>query len=180
MAEKLTAKQQTFINAYLANGFNATQAAIEAGYSEKTARSIGAENLTKPDIREAIDKRLQEYVMTANEALARLSDMARASMGDFLDENRETLDLAKADRASKLHLIKSFKHSKTDKSENLSIELYDAQAALAHIIKETRLTAGEPTERTEVIDTINDDERASRIAALLNKARARATGQTDT
>ncbi len=49
----LTAKQARFVEEYLID-LNATQAAIRAGYSEATARSIGAENLTKPDILEAI------------------------------------------------------------------------------------------------------------------------------
>lgn len=52
--EKLTAKQRRFIEAY--NG-NATEAAIKAGYSEKTAPFIGAENLKKPQIQEAIQSR---------------------------------------------------------------------------------------------------------------------------
>lgn len=51
----LTAKQELFVSAYCANGFNATQAAIEAGYSPDSAREIGCENLTKPAISEAID-----------------------------------------------------------------------------------------------------------------------------
>lgn len=59
MATKLTAKQQRFCDEYLID-LNATQAAIRAGYSEKTARSIAAENLTKPDIQEYIQKRLAE------------------------------------------------------------------------------------------------------------------------
>lgn len=45
--DKLTAKQRRFVEAY--DG-NATQAAIAAGYSEKTARFMGHENLTKPYI----------------------------------------------------------------------------------------------------------------------------------
>lgn len=49
----LTAKQQTFVEEYLID-LNATQAAIRAGYSEDTARAIGCENLTKPDIASAI------------------------------------------------------------------------------------------------------------------------------
>ena len=53
---KLTKKQDAFVKAYLLNGFNATQAAIEAGYSEKTAYSIGNENLSKPEIKKAIEK----------------------------------------------------------------------------------------------------------------------------
>lgn len=135
MAEKLTAKQQAFINAYLANGFNATQAAIEAGYSEKTAYSIGSENLRKPEIKSVIDEALTAFAMPASEVLARLSEHARGTMADFLDENRETLDLAKADRASRLHLVKKFTHNVGKETENISIELYDAQAALVQLAK---------------------------------------------
>ena len=51
----LTTKQQLFVSAYCANGFNATQAAIEAGYSKESAGSIASENLQKPEIIEAID-----------------------------------------------------------------------------------------------------------------------------
>lgn len=57
--KKLTAKQKMFCDEYLID-LNATQAAIRAGYSEKTARQIGTENLSKPYIREYIDQRLAE------------------------------------------------------------------------------------------------------------------------
>ena len=56
---KLTPKHQLFCDEYLID-LNATQAAIRAGYSEKTARDIGAENLTKPNIRSYIDARMAE------------------------------------------------------------------------------------------------------------------------
>ncbi|QBL97905.1 terminase small subunit [Exiguobacterium phage vB_EauM-23] len=56
---KLTAKQKRFCDEYLVD-LNATQAAIRAGYSEKTAKEIGCENLTKPHIRDYIDARLNE------------------------------------------------------------------------------------------------------------------------
>ena len=50
---KLKGKQQRFCEEYLLD-LNATQAAIRAGYSEKTARVIGGENLLKPAIAEVI------------------------------------------------------------------------------------------------------------------------------
>lgn len=53
----LTPKHRRFVEGYCRDP-NATQAAIRAGYSERTARSIGHENLTKPDIRRAIDARM--------------------------------------------------------------------------------------------------------------------------
>ena len=56
---KLTLKQQKFADEYIISG-NATQAAIKAGYSEKTATQVGAENLRKPYIKSYIDERLAE------------------------------------------------------------------------------------------------------------------------
>ncbi len=56
---KLTLKQQKFADEYIISG-NATEAAKKAGYSEKTAKAIGTENLSKPIIKNYIDKRLEE------------------------------------------------------------------------------------------------------------------------
>ena len=55
--KKLTAKQQRFCDEYLID-LNATQAAIRAGYSKKTAGVIATENLQKPNIKEYIEKRM--------------------------------------------------------------------------------------------------------------------------
>ncbi len=56
---KMTAKQKRFCDEYLID-LNATQAAIRAGYSKKTAYSIGIENLKKPELKKYIDKRMAE------------------------------------------------------------------------------------------------------------------------
>lgn len=56
---KLTAKQQRFCDEYLID-LNATQAAIRAGYSKKTAYSIGVENLKKPELKKYIENRMAE------------------------------------------------------------------------------------------------------------------------
>ena len=53
---KLTAKQKKFCDEYLLS-MNATHAAKEAGYSEKTAGNIGSENLEKPYIKEYLAER---------------------------------------------------------------------------------------------------------------------------
>jgi len=78
---KLTVKQQAFINEYIRNKGNATRAAIKAGYSEDTARYIGAENLTKPHIKAEIDKRLKtankKKVAQGDEVLEWLTKFAR-------------------------------------------------------------------------------------------------------
>jgi phage terminase small subunit len=71
--KKLTPKERLFVAEYLKD-FNATQAAIRAGYSKKTARSIGYENLTKPHIQKAlsqarnsIEKREEAALLGAHE-----------------------------------------------------------------------------------------------------------------
>lgn len=64
MSKKLTDKQERFCIEYMTD-FNATQAAIRAGYSEKTAQMISSENLSKPIIQEYI----QELKAKASEKL---------------------------------------------------------------------------------------------------------------
>jgi phage terminase small subunit len=56
---KLTPKQKAFCDFYIETG-NATEAAIRAGYSKRTAKETGYENLTKPHIKAYIDARLAE------------------------------------------------------------------------------------------------------------------------
>lgn len=55
---KLTEKQQRFVEAYIETG-NATKAALMAGYSKKTAYSIGNENLKKPEINNVLHRRMK-------------------------------------------------------------------------------------------------------------------------
>ena len=78
--KKLTAKQQRFCDEYLID-LNATQAAIRAGYSAKTARVIGQENLLKPAIKEYIEKRMAEkeaaLVADQDEVLKYLTSVLR-------------------------------------------------------------------------------------------------------
>ena len=82
MAElpKMTAKQKRFCDEYLID-CNATQAAIRAGYSPKTAQAIGSENLKKPVVKKYIDEHLEishnDAVMSAEEVLTRLTEIAR-------------------------------------------------------------------------------------------------------
>ena len=81
MAEsKLTAKQQRFCDEYLID-LNATQAAIRAGYSKKTAYAIGVENLKKPIIQSHIEKRMAEkeskLIADQNEVLKYLTSVLR-------------------------------------------------------------------------------------------------------
>jgi phage terminase small subunit len=79
----LTPKQALFVKEYLID-LNATQAAIRAGYSEKTAYSIGEENLKKPEIAEAIAEHQQAKAkkldITVDTILAELEEARQLAL----------------------------------------------------------------------------------------------------
>ena len=95
----MTDKQKVFIAEYLINGFNATQAAITAGYSEKTAYSIGNENLKKPDIREAIKKHVDSTLDVKKDVLKMKVVDKFASVAFNEDEETREQDKLKANEA---------------------------------------------------------------------------------
>lgn len=76
----MTPKQKRFCDEYLID-CNATRAAIDAGYSKKTAYSIGNENLSKPELRAYIDERLAEMeskkIADATEVMQYLTSVLR-------------------------------------------------------------------------------------------------------
>lgn len=149
--DNLTGKQRAFVLAYVANGFNATQAALDAGYSKLTSYSIGSENLKKPDIKKAIDAFFEENTMGAKEALYLLTQHARGDIGDLWDEESGQIDWDKARKSKKTHLIKRMYHKTTritrgsgpsaEETEVFedTIELHDPQKAITLIGKQLGL-----------------------------------------
>lgn len=99
---KLTEKQKIFCDEYIIS-LNATQAAIKAGYAEKTAYAIGAENLRKPKIQSYISERMKQkessLIATQDEVLQYLTSVLRGEsqttdtllvgMGDGYQEVQE-------------------------------------------------------------------------------------------
>ena len=82
---KLSNKQRVFIEEYL-TCWDAAKAARRAGYSPKTARFIGCENLTKPNVKAAIEQRIKEKAMSADEVILRLAEHARHDIGDLMND----------------------------------------------------------------------------------------------
>lgn len=89
---RLTEKQKRFCDEYLVD-YNATQAAVRAGYSVKSAYSIGEENLRKPELKTYIDERLEQLrsakTATAAEVMEFLTEIMR-------DENEGPVSRLKA------------------------------------------------------------------------------------
>jgi phage terminase small subunit len=164
MMADLTDKQQAFVEHYL-TCWNASEAARLAGYSPKTAAKIGSENLQKPDIARVIEARLAELKMGADEVLTRLADHARGSLKDFVDVNTGEIDLAKAEKAGKLHLLKKYKKTRRYfkgelSEESVDIELHDAQAADVWLGKHHKLfTENHAVTGKVEIEYVNDWRR---------------------
>ena len=95
----LNERQKAFADYYIQTG-NATEAAIKAGYSEKTARSIGAENLTKPDIsayiKERLDEQNEKRVADANEVIEFYTAVMRGEVKDQFGLDASLSDRLKA------------------------------------------------------------------------------------
>lgn len=90
----MTAKQKRFIEEYLID-LNATQAAIRAGYSPDTAKAIGSENLTKPDIRAQIDRAMAERSkrtgVNAERVIRELAKIAFVNATEVIDPTTATV-----------------------------------------------------------------------------------------
>lgn len=97
--ENLTPKQKLFVEEYLID-LNGTRAAIQAGYSKKTAKSIANENLTKPDIQEAIQKAKNERSgrtqITIDMVLKELATFGFANIQDYVKHSQDGLIIFKS------------------------------------------------------------------------------------
>jgi len=177
---KLTPKQKMFCKEYLVD-LNMTQAAIRAGYSKKTARSIGQENLTKPvimaEIQRLMDKRAKRIEITADKVLQELAKLAFANMQDYVtisDDGCAFVDFSKLTREQaaaiqEIHTdeyvdaekrtCKKIKFKIADKKANLellgrNLELFTDVHEHKGIITITHEQKKEVTKRIRDLDTI--------------------------
>ena len=132
---ELTYKQRLFVEAYLgeANG-NGVEAARIAGYSwpEKQAFQL----LGKTRIKAQIARRLKAAAISANEILARMSEIATTDIGEFLDIGEQTWRV-RIKRNQRTRLIKKLKQTRTTikdlETEITEIEVKDCFPALAKL-----------------------------------------------
>jgi phage terminase small subunit len=150
----LTHRQRAFIDYYVQT-WNASESAKLAGYSAKSARSMGSQLLTNLNIKAEIDKRIQERSMSANEVLDRLTEQARNEAAKYVeikqvkvkwdkdeDESEDEIEevpginVAKMIADGKQHLIKGITYNRAGKA---IVETYDAQSALVHLGRHYKL-----------------------------------------
>ena len=169
----LTKRRKLFIEEYL-ECWNGTEAARRAGYAHPGVQACRL--LKDARIQQAINDRLAEKCMSADEVLLRLADMARSDIGDLVlirEDGSWTVDWKTV--KGKTHVIKKA----YDTKHGLSFELYDAQAALekigrAHgIFKSVHEHTGKDGGKIEHEHGLSDDDRITKLIQLLDEARDR-------
>lgn len=168
-------RQRLFVINYLgkANG-DATKAAELAGY--RNPQATGSQLLQHPIVHSAIQAKLEEAAMHADEVLARISDQASTDIDEFLDEydhqngvdeegnptyeRRLKFNYRKAKSRGKTHLVKKLKILPDG---SIEFELHDSAAALDRLAK----VHGLYKERLDVNVAIGDtDEERRRFTAV--------------
>ncbi len=158
----LTMKQHKFCEAWIANNGNGTDAARKAGYEgdDNSLAVQSYENLRKPNIQSYILMRYRQSVMTADEALYRLSAFGRGNITDFLDLSIE--DLKKHPQAfliKKLELDIAFPvEGEGGKPTPFvkRIELHDPRASIVNVLEQMRLVSGLTSEIQILLPTLNE------------------------
>jgi phage terminase small subunit len=135
MKRELTIKQQLFCNEYAVD-WNATRAAKAAGYSKKTAYSIGHELLKKSEIQDFI-KEVKENIekaagVSALSHIMELKKIAYANIADFKEDWAQLKDFKKLSREDKA-AISEIKHIRIQLDKKQTHEGEDAEAG---VIKE--------------------------------------------
>ena len=107
---KLTEKQRRFVDEYLID-LNATQAAIRAGYSVKTAREQASQNLTKLNIQQAISEKMAERSkrtgVNQDRIVLELAKIAFVNAADVIDSDDATIKArATADDTAAIQSVK--------------------------------------------------------------------------
>ena len=120
---KLTVKQDAFVKEYLLNGGNATQAAIKAGYSKKTAQAIGTENLCKPLIKEAIQSHQKQstefFAWTKAKKLEVLESIMNCAITN--DSEKGMINMPSAIAAMKEHNLMQGDNAPIETNTNLKV-----------------------------------------------------------
>lgn len=122
--EKLTEKQKRFIDYYIETA-NATESAKRAGYSEKTAKNIGAENLTKLNffIQKKLEEKESQRIASQDEVLQYLTKVMRGE-----EKDQFGLDASLQDRTKCAELLGKRYGTFVEKKEvagSYTVELVD-------------------------------------------------------
>lgn len=159
----MTKKQKRFCEEYLID-LNATQAAIRAGYSPDTAKAIGCENLTKPDIRAHIDRAMAERSrrtgVNADRVVQELAKIAFVNATDVIDPKTATVkeDALPEDTAAIQSVkVKTFGEDGLEREIKMADKLRALETLGRHLgmfKDKLELSGGLDTEKTKLDDLL--------------------------
>lgn len=130
LVQKPNYRYRIFAEAYVTNGFNATQAALTARYSERTAYSQGSRLLKNVEVQALISECMDQRTMSKSETAYRLSEHARADIRPFVNLSSDEIAEHPLAWLIKKYKITRRKLNSTVLEERVEIELHDAQSAL--------------------------------------------------
>lgn len=186
---KVKTKHKRFIDEYFKHNMNATEAylVVYTRCKRDSARANGSKLLAMDNIQAEISRRLTIQAMGAEEVLARLANIARASTFPFIRISTDGFvyfDFSNPEAKEYLYLIKKIKTKRSRRVEGnghsaeewedewVEVELHDAQSALEKIGRYHKLFAdrvevtgkdGGPIETSE----LSEEEMRKRIAATV-------------
>lgn len=133
MIDELTLKQRAFVNHLCLNGFNATKAANEAGYSKKSAYAEGSRLLKNVKIQEAIDENLRAAGITKEKIQRELDLLAFSDISKILDVKNGSVYVTDFSKIPQ-HIRRQIK-SVQETKDGLKIVLYGKERALEILAK---------------------------------------------
>lgn len=178
----MTAKQKKFVNEYLIDG-NATQAAMRAGYSKKTAGIIGDENLKKPNIAAAIEKRqsklAEKLEITQERVLAEYAKIAFSDMRKFSKWGADGVELIDSDSLSDndAACVAEVSQTITKDGGSIRFKLHDKKGALDSICKMLGYNAPDKKDTRE--DGMDPESDLNNFEQALDSATAEAFGDEE-
>lgn len=168
----MTPKQALFVQEYLVD-LNATQAARRAGYSERTAGTIGFENLQKPEIAEAISRAMSARSMrtqvTADRVLEEYARIAFARLSDVVEWGTHGVTIKPSAELSD-NVLAAVERVECNQSEYMEesgggilrtqykVKLHGKQAALDALAKHLGITPETVRLKVDDLNSMTDDE----------------------
>lgn len=159
----LSPKELLFINYYLTNNLNATQAAKLAGFSEASAYEYGHRLLKKVEVKKVVEQYLKNESIETNELLKRLSDVAKNKAMQFVNADG-TVDLQALKDNGLMHLVRSVRKGKGGK---IHVTFYDSMRAIETLAKIHRLVSDGVNVIVNIDDRIAEQQRFNEELRIL-------------
>lgn len=163
--KKLNAKQLKYVEAVIATS-NGKDAAIAAGYSSRSAKTIASQSKARPEICQRIAERLEALTSwTANEGLGALVEYSRADISQFFNDDGSFIGMTNLRLRGLGYLIKSIEFKRSSGADDepveiVKLQLYDAVEAqkslLSYVMKPLKRDKKEERHREFYESLVND------------------------